>query len=168
MDDIYLVKAHYFDASALVKLVADDPDDEPGRDVLRKYYREHSNRYATSYCVTEAFSAFKRKYLGKRIVKSQYIKYIRDFINSVVGANLQVDEVPVLTPIVFSEAERMISKYDIDFIDCFQVVTILHGRYRHMVGGSASILVTADQRLAAVARDEGVRVWECTTEPPPA
>jgi hypothetical protein len=50
----YSVKAHYLDASALVKLVADDSDEEPGRDVLRKYYHEHSNRYATSYCITEA------------------------------------------------------------------------------------------------------------------
>jgi hypothetical protein len=33
----YAIKVHYFDASALVKLVANDPDEEPGRSVLRKY-----------------------------------------------------------------------------------------------------------------------------------
>jgi hypothetical protein len=32
--DYYAVKVHYFDASALVKLVADDPDEEPGREIL--------------------------------------------------------------------------------------------------------------------------------------
>jgi predicted nucleic acid-binding protein len=126
----YSVKAHYLDASALVKLVADDPDEEPGRDVLRKYYHEHSNRYATSYCVTEAFSAFKGKFVRGQIAENQYIKYVRDFIRTVIGANLQIDEVPLLSPVVLGEAERLIKTYKIDFLDCFQIVTILQGRFR--------------------------------------
>jgi len=28
--DYYAIKVHYFDASAIVKLVADDPNEEPG------------------------------------------------------------------------------------------------------------------------------------------
>lgn len=35
MQPRYSVNAHYLDASALVKLVADDPDEEPGRDAGR-------------------------------------------------------------------------------------------------------------------------------------
>lgn len=123
----YSVKAHYLDASALVKLVADDPDEEPGRDALRKYYREHSNRYATSYCVTEAFSAFKLKFLRGRIPEAKYITYVHEFIRTVIGANLQIDEVSILLPIVRNEAERLIKTYKIDFLDCFQIVTVLAG-----------------------------------------
>ena len=167
MDPGYSVKAHYLDASALVKLVADDPDEEPGRDVLRKYYREHSNRYATSCSVTEAFSAFKLKYVRGRIPEAQYIKYVHEFIRTVIGANLQIDEVSILSPVVRSEAERLIKTYKIDFLDCFQIVTILQGRFRYMVAGSQSILITADRALAKAARAEGARVWECTTEPGP-
>ena len=163
----YAVKVHYLDASALVKLVADDPDEEPGRDVLRQYYREHSNRYATSYCVTEVFSAFKLKFLRGRITEDQYIKYVKDFIDGVIGANLQIDEVPILTPLVFREAERLIQKHKIDFIDCFQIVTILHGQFRFLCSDSKSILITADQALAKAARAEGARVWEVTTDPAP-
>lgn len=167
MTPAYSVKAHYLDASALVKLVADDPDEEPGRDVLRKYYREHSNRYATSYCVTEAFSAFKLKFLRGRIPEAKYITYVREFIRTVIGANLQIDEVSILLPLVRNEAERLIQIYKIDFLDCFQIVTVLQGRFRHMVAESQSILITADRELARAARAEGARVWECTSEPAP-
>lgn len=161
------VGAHYLDASALVKLVADDPDEDPGRDVLRKYYREHPNMYATSYCVTEAFSAFKRKFLGRQIAENQYIKYVRDFIRTVIGANLRIDEVPILSPVVFSEADRLIKTYKIDFIDCFQIVTILRGQFSVLGPESKSILITGDRKLAKAARAEGARVWECTSETAP-
>lgn len=167
MPPSYSVKAHYLDASALVKLVADDPDEEPGREVLRQYYRDHSNRYATSYCVTEAFSAFKSKFLRKRIPEAQYITYVQDFIRTVIGANLQIDEVSILSPDVRKEAERLIQTHKIDFLDCFQIVTILRGRFRHSGPESKSILITADHGLARAARAEGVRVWECTTESAP-
>jgi len=60
MTGVYSAKMHHLDASALVKLVADDPDEEPGRAVLRQYYRDHPNRRATSYCVTRRGSARKR------------------------------------------------------------------------------------------------------------
>ena len=150
-----------------MKLVADDPDENPGRDVLRQYYRDHSNRYATSYCVTEALSAFKLKFLRKRISEDQYIGYVKKFIGGVIGANLQIDEVSILLPIVRTEAERLIRTHGIDFLDAFQIVTVLQGRYRHMAGDSKTILITADRGLAAAARAEGVRAWECTSESPP-
>lgn len=120
------VKVHYLDASALVKLVADDPDEEPGRDALRRYYHSHACRYATSYCATEAFSAFKLKFLRKQITEDQYIQSVRDFIQRVIGGNLQIDEVPILSPVVFTEAERLIKAYKIDFIDCFQLLPDRH------------------------------------------
>jgi len=165
--DSYACKAHYLDASALVKLVADDAAEEPGRDALRKYYRDHASRYATSYSITEALSAFKRKYLRREINKDSYIKYVEDFINGVIGCNLEIDEVDILNPIVTNEAARLMKKHDIDFLDCFQIVTILHGNNRLLFADSKSILITADKDLAKAARAEGARVWECTSEPPP-
>ncbi len=162
------IAAHYFDASALVKLVANDPDEEPGRDVLRKYYREHSSRYATSYSVTEAFSAFKGKFVRRRISEDEYIRYVQDFIRTVIGANLQIDEVSIFSPGVHREAERLIQNYKIDFLDCFQIVTVLQGRFHRLGPQSKSILVTADRKLAEAARAEGAKVWECTSEPAPA
>ncbi len=165
--EYYAIKVHYFDASALVKLVADDVDEEPGRSALRKYHREHAHPgYTTSFCIAETFGAFKLKFLRKKISEKEYLAYVRNFIR-VTGNTFQVDEVPILSPVVSSEAERLVARYKIDFVDCFQIVTIMRGRFRIFVGESQSILVTADHELAKAARSEGARVWECTIEPAP-
>jgi predicted nucleic acid-binding protein len=166
----YWCKAHYLDASALVKLVDDSPGESSGRDVLRKYYNEHSSMYATSYCLAEAFGVFKRRFLNNEINEGQYIEYVQGLIRLTVGWKLQLDEVDILLPIVSSEAERLIRKWKhkIDFLDCIQIVTVLHGRNRVLVGESRSILITADNALAKAARAEGARVWECNSETDPA
>jgi predicted nucleic acid-binding protein len=160
-------KAYYLDASALVRLIADDPDDAPGRDILRKYCREHPSKLATSHCVSEALSVFKWKSLHKKISQNQYLKCVQDFIRTVIGGALEIDEVPLLSPTLFTEAERLIKKHNIDFIDCLQIVTILHGRYSVLGPNSKSILITADHKLALAARAEGAKVWEFTCEAVP-
>jgi predicted nucleic acid-binding protein len=149
-----------------VKLVADDLDDEPGREALRAYYWANTaSVYATSYSVAETLSAFKKKFGQGRISEEQYLKYIREFLRTVVGVNLRIDEVPILS--VFSKAERLIKTHGIDFLDCLQIVTIMEGQFRNSVLGSQSILITADRPLAKAARAEGARVWKCTTEDAP-
>jgi predicted nucleic acid-binding protein len=165
----YWCKANYFDASALVKLVADDQDEELGRERVSRYYWGHiASVYATPYCVTETFSAFKRKFLRRRITEDQYIKYTSEFRRIILGANLRIDDkVSILSPIVTQEAERLIKKYKIDFLDCFQIVTIMHGYFSKLGPNSKSILITADSDLASAARAEGARVWNCTTETAP-
>ena len=162
--DYYAVKVHYFDASALVKLVAEDVDDAPGRDVLRRYYREHAHPgYTTSFCIAEAFGALKNKFLRNRISQAQYLRFVRDLIRE-TGNTFKIDELPPLDPIVGSEFERLAAKYSIDFVDCLQIVTILKGRFHIFAGPSKTILTTADRALAKAAREEGARVWECTSE----
>lgn len=163
----YPVKAHYLDASALVKLVAEDADDEPGRTAVRNYYETHSCMMTTSHCLSEALSAFKSKFLHKRISRADYITYLDTFINRTVGWKLEIDDMPILTPKLLTEAAALIRKYDLDFVDCVQIVTILHGKNRVFCGDSKSILITADRALAKAARAEGARVWECTSEPSP-
>jgi predicted nucleic acid-binding protein len=165
--EYYSIKALYFDASALVKLVADDADETPGRDALREYHRKQAHPgYTTSFCIAESFGAFKLKFLRKKITEAQYIKCIRGLILT-TGNTLQVNEVPILSPTVREETERLIATYKLDFIDCFQIVTIMQGEFRIFVGDSQSILITADRELARVARQGGARVWECTSEPAP-
>ena len=163
----YAVKVHYLDASALVKLVADDPDEEPGRTAVRNYYETQSCMMATSHCLSEALSAFKSKFLRKRISRDDYITYVDTFINRTVGWKLEIGEMPILSPKLLTEAGGLIRKYDLDFVDCVQIVTILHGKNRVFCGDSKSILITADHALAKAARAEGARVWECTSEPSP-
>jgi predicted nucleic acid-binding protein len=158
--------ACYLDASALVKLVADDSDDEPGRAVLRDYYYRNGPYYATSYCLAEALSAFKLKWLRKRISQDEYFKDVRDFFRLVVSG-LTVDEVP-LSLQVLADAERLMKAHPIDFIDSIQVVTILKGKFSGLGGPSKSLFITADHTLADAARDEGGRVWDCIKEGSPS
>ena len=75
---------------------------------------------------------------------------------------------PILSPKLLTEADRLIKQYNLDFTDCIQIVTVLHGQYSILIGDSQSILITADRDLAKAARSEGARVWECTSEPWPA
>jgi len=166
----YWCKAHYLDASALVKLVDDSGGESEGRDALRKYYNEHASMYSTFYCLAEAFGVFKRKFLRKEITEDKYIKYVQNLINRTVGWKLQIDETDILLPIVSVEAERLIRKWNhkIDFLDCFQIVTLLRGRNRVLVCESQSVLITADDDLANAARAEGARVWQFRSEPAPA
>jgi predicted nucleic acid-binding protein len=165
--EYYAIKVHYFDASALVKLVAEDPDDEPGRNALRRYHNEHAHPgYTTSFCIAEAFGALKSKFLRHRISQAQYLKSVKDLIR-VTGNTFQIDELPILDPIVNSEFQRLSARYSLDFVDCLQIVTILKGQFRIFEGPSKSVLITADRELAKAARNEGARVWECSSEDPP-
>lgn len=160
------VMYHYLDASALVKLVANDIDEEPGRGVLRQYVFGPVLRRATSYCVAEALSAFKVKWLRGRISQDDYIQDVREFFRVVVSS-LTVEDVP-LSLEVQREAERLMKAHGIDFVDSIQVVTLLRGKFAFLAGDSRSIFVTADRALAGAARQEGARVWECTTETSPS
>jgi len=165
--DYYAIKVHYFDASALVKLVADDPDEEPGREALRKYHREYAHPgYTVSFCVTEALGALKLKFLRKKISETEYLRYVRNLL-LVVDNTFQIDELDVLLPVVSKEFEQLVGKYKLDFVDCLQVATLKHGKHRIFDGPSKSILITADRELAKAARSENARVWECSSEDPP-
>jgi predicted nucleic acid-binding protein len=50
-----LIRIHYLDASAIVKLFIA----EEGSDRLQKYFSEESNFYTTSLCFAEALGALK-------------------------------------------------------------------------------------------------------------
>jgi predicted nucleic acid-binding protein len=161
------IYASYFDASALVKLVANDADEEPGRAAVRRHYFDNALMFSTSFCVAECLSAFKSKFTRKRIEKAEYIRYVREFLRLGLGLRLQLEDVEVLSPAMYGEALDLVEQYGIDFIDAMQIVTLLKGRFRGLVQGSQSLLITADRELARVARAESARVWECTTEPQP-
>ena len=165
--DSYAVKMHYLDASALVKLVAEDPDDEPGRTAIRAYFKNHTDFITTFYCLSEVFSVFKAKFFyRKKINQDQYVKYLRTSLQTIV-VRLEIEKIPILSPQVLDEAEFLIRKYNLDFSDCIQIVTILHGNFSVLSADSKSILITADRNLAKTARGEGARVWDCMSEPSP-
>jgi len=149
-----------------VKIVAEDSDEAPGRDAFRRYFYSHPTMRTSSFCVAETLSAFKNKWLRGRIEEAQYVTYLGEFFRLGLS-RIEIEDFPLLSPLLYSEAKRLIKEHGIDFIDGLQIVTLLHGRFRGLAGESQSILITADRGLAAAARAERARVWECTTDPPP-
>jgi predicted nucleic acid-binding protein len=168
MSGRYWCVPRFYDASALVKLVADDEDEKPGQQALRDDYWSHTaSVYATPYCIAEAFKVFERKRDRERVTQAQYLRYLRDFRVKFLGLNLRQEAISILPSIVTTETERLDTTYKIGFVDCFQIATLRHGRFRVLGPNSQAILITADRGLAKAARAEGAKVWECTREPAP-
>jgi predicted nucleic acid-binding protein len=166
---IDMIRPHYLDASALVKLIAKDDSEKDGRDAVVSYYRRKTaSVWATSYSIAETLSVFKGMHKGKRITLDEYLDYVRRFLQTIVGQNLREDkQMSVLSPAVRDEAERLIKTYPIDFLDAFQLVTIMQGKWRNFRGKSKPLLITADKKLSAAARAEGLDAWDCINEPAP-
>jgi predicted nucleic acid-binding protein len=69
--------------------------------------------------------------------------------------------------VTFNEAKSLAEKTALDLSDAFQVLSVKAGFFSPLVGDSATILVTADKRLAQAATGEGVRAWYCLEDPAP-
>jgi predicted nucleic acid-binding protein len=149
---------YYWDASALVKVVAIDPDESPGRDAVRDFFHNRGLHRTTPYCLAEALSAFKLKWRRDLITRDEYIHCVSEFFRLVVS-HLEEDEVPFAVQLR-AEAERLIKAHDLDFIDAIQLVTILRGKYSVLVGDSQSLFITDKvrdgQASAALAAYLGV------------
>jgi predicted nucleic acid-binding protein len=155
----------YWDASALVKVVATDADEVTNQAEVRAQFHDNANQNATSYCLAEALSAFKSKWLRKRITHDEYLHDVREFFRLVVPHLIEV-AVPLAGPIQ-TNAERYMREHRLDFIDAVQLATVLYGRESIFVAGSKTLFITADHALALAAHQEGARVWECTRPFPP-
>jgi hypothetical protein len=85
------------------------------------------------------------------------------------GSARYVEDVDFTDPIVFLRAKALVESADnIDLSDAFQVLSLREGYFSRMMGDSKTVLVTADVKLAKLARAEGLRVWSVTQEPPPS
>lgn len=161
------VRVCYLDASALIKLFVD----EDGSKILRDYFNKHANFCTTSLCFIEALGVFKGKYFNKTEDEkyTEYLKKCRDLVIGGWGGKIEIEEVRITKDDswderlkqldFFKEAERLVEKYKIDFVDALQLLTILRGKYSFFIEGSKSILITADKDLAKAAIEENVRVW---------
>jgi predicted nucleic acid-binding protein len=157
---------NYLDASAAVKLVLD----EPGSDNLRNYFDEHSGFQITSLCFSEALSVLKSKWQRKRISMKDYFDKCYLLLAYVRGKpkSIHVDDIQLSDLSVFTETEQIAKRYDLDFSDALQLVTIKQRLGLGMLGGrSKPLLITADGPLACAAEREGIRVWNCLAQATP-
>jgi predicted nucleic acid-binding protein len=151
-------RVHYWDASALVRIVAEDPAEQVGRAELRALFFGQGSHYATQACLAEAIGVFKRKWLVEKVYTlPEYVRTVREFYRLVVS-HVAVDEIPVSVQLL-DQAEQLMREHQLDFIDSIQMTTVLHGKFSVLIGDSASLFITADRRLARAAKRNGVSVW---------
>ena len=168
-----LIRIHYLDASAIVKLVFN----EPGSVELRQYFGRESNFTATSLCFAEALGVLKvKRFNQKSMTDEEYFSGCDELMAYVADGNIEIEDIEVKDRGVFDEVEKLTRKYNegkpkdktIDISDGFQIVSVKRNYFsRFPDTDSKPILITGDQSLAKAARGEGLRVWYCIDEQPP-
>jgi len=157
------IRTHYLDASAIVKLLVD----EDGSDALRAYFGRHSVFYATSICFAETLGVLKAKVLREQLDEEQYLSACEELMAHLRGHTLEIDDVGISQRGTFDEVERLAKKHSLDISDAYQLVTLSCGGLSRLKTGLQPILVTADAALAAAAKSEGLRSWNCLRESEP-
>lgn len=156
-------KCRYLDASAIVKIFFDEGDSLP----IRSFYNTNCNFCATSFCVFEALGVLKGKWQHKHIEDKAYFDATKKIIIDAWGNKIEIDDVKLFSLNIQKEVEEISIKHKLDLSDGLQIYTILKGKYSTMGPNSASILITADNKLAIAAEAEGIRVWNCINPEPP-
>ena len=155
-------RASYFDASAIIKVLVEEPDSLP----VAQYFKGPHPFYMTSLCFAEALGVLKAKYFRRQSIPEKgYLNRSYLLTVWVRDRRITLDEVPLTEPEVFEEA--IVKRYQIDTSDALQIVTIKNGKFSNFAGESKPLLITADSDLAKAARNEGVKVWDCIHEPNP-
>lgn len=157
------IRTHYLDASAIIKLLLD----EVGSDVLRAYLARHATLMTTSLCFAETLGVLKAKHAHKHISMERYLAACEELMAHIRGATLEIEDIRITERAVFDEVERCVRAHTLDLSDACQLVTVRSGALSTLEGDSRPILVTADKRLAAAARQEGLRAWDCLHEEAP-
>ena len=162
-----LIRIHYLDASAIVKLFIE----EEGRNALRTYFGKESSFFTTSLCFAEALGVLKvKRYYKKEISDEEYFCACDILLAFAADQTIEVEDIELKDRLVFVEVENLVKKYNwsIDVSDAFQIVSVKRNYFsRFDESDSKPILITGDQALAKAARKENIRVWDCVNEPEP-
>jgi len=157
------IRTHYLDTSVIVKLLVD----EDGSATIRTYLGRHATFATTSVCFAETLGVLKAKLVRKLLTEEQYLSACEELMAFLRHGKIEIDDVGISQRRTFDEVEQLTKKYSIDLSDAYQLVTLKRGLYSPLEGDSRPILVTADEDLAKAAKSEGLRAWDCLSEPAP-
>ena len=166
------LKVKYLDASALVKLYID----EIGSHKLREFFYANTNFHTTWLCLAEALSCLKSKWGGRqskdvatKIDTETYFEATRKLIIN-WRMRIESDDLEFVDPSIPLKVEELAKRYNLDYSDALQLITIKTGKYSRFVYEStpnvyesALVFITADKKLASAATGESIRVWNCST-----
>jgi predicted nucleic acid-binding protein len=152
-----------FDASALAKVYLE----EEGSAAVRQYWRSQATRFTTPFCFYETLGILKREKLKGRITKQRYLRVALELTSWFRTSHSTKDDIKFYEIDVFNDVKGLAEHYDLDLSDAFQLLTLEAGYFQHLVDGSRTLLVTADEALGQAARSRGLPVWDCLREPVP-
>jgi predicted nucleic acid-binding protein len=152
----------YLDASALVRLVVE----EPGANDVRQYFTSNSGACTTLVSFVEALGVLKRKWQGNWH-DSNYHKAVEDILILVYGGKLDIDDTSLSNPAIFKEVAKFSKSHNLDFADALQLFAMKKGKYSPFTAGSRTRFVSADGDLVRSARSNKVLTWECSKDGPP-
>jgi len=158
-------RANCFDASALIKVFTQ----EPGGELVRGYFNYRSpTKYTTPFCFYEALNVLKVKWLYRHeLTKDEYTTAAFKIVAWFAASSGHTHDIDFKDPVIFSKVSELTELHTLDLSDAFQIISVKEGYYSHLVYDSQTLLVTADENLAKVARIEGVKSWYCLGEPEP-
>jgi len=151
---------HCFDASALVKLVRDEPQSEE----VRAYAQTHSPIHATQFSLYEALSVLKRLWQKGHTEHQDYLDCCWSLVGFVNRGSLLLAAGPDSS--VMNAALQLVDAERIDLSDALQIVSIEHSYFwtgtrleANTLCSFAAVLVTADRKLAKVTERRHLRTW---------
>lgn len=157
-------RADFFDASALARVYTE----EPHSGVVREYFRRAATKYTTPYCFYEAMNVLKGKWAHKdQLTHQQYLDAAFQLAAWYGASSSRVKDLDFTDPMTFKAARDIAERHMLDLSDAFQIVSVKSGDFSVLVNESATVLVTADVRLAEAAKKEGLRVWDVVREEAP-
>jgi len=150
---------YYLDASALVKLVVN----EPGVNDVRRYFNTNSGACTTFVSFVEALGVLKRKWQDNW-QDADYQKAVEGLQIPVYGKKLELDDISLANPEIFQEVAVFSQLHNLDFADALQLYTIKKGKYSPFTAGSNTRFICADRDLVRAARMNKVLTWECSKD----
>jgi predicted nucleic acid-binding protein len=162
-----LIRIHYLDASAIVKLFVE----EEGSAALRTYFESEAHFYATSLSFAEALGVLKVKHFyRKEITDEEYLAACDELVAYAGDDTIKIEDVAIRDTTVFLEVEALVRTYNrsIDVSDAFQIVSVKRNYFSRFENDSKPMFITGDKDLAVAVRQEGLRVWDCVRESIPS
>jgi predicted nucleic acid-binding protein len=153
---------YYLDASALVKLVVD----EPGAKDVREFFNATPNACVTLVSFIEALGVLKRKWECKWD-QPDYHYAVEYLLQMMYGGKPEVDNMALAEPSTFRSVSQISEQHNLNFADAFQLFAILNGKYAPLTAGSETRLISADRGLVSAARSQGILTWLCSRDGAP-
>jgi predicted nucleic acid-binding protein len=157
------ISTHLLDANALVRLVAEEIDNQ----ALREYFTHHRVFWTTSFCFAKALGLLKAMHNRQLISRGGYQSACDELLTHLRNRSIRIEEVEIAKKSVFEEVEAVAEAHSLDLIDALQIVTLKRGFSSKTRREGKTMLITDDTDVADTVRSSGWCVWDCGKEEAP-